>query len=786
MRSVVLMAIANIKKRKMQSLLIGVTFLVTTVLFFTSLGIIFSMQKPVEKMLDRLKVSHLTISIDKKIYDGDRVLNWWKHHRDVETVAEYPYYQTTNLPIYKNRELSAYFYLSERNIDNETIDILEFVEGVKKDTPDSGEIWINNSIAQASKIKVGDIISIPTPFGLKDMKVGAIIIDGVFSHGFNNPTRAWIGAGELPFYYPINSINSSFLGVRLRNVENVDKVWKEFTDYMGGGYNCIQYVYKTINSMYMLFLNVLSVIMLIFSGLLVTISVFIIYSSISSSILSEYRQIGILKSQGFTPLNIISIFLIQFSLTSVVFIPPGILIGLFSVNVILSLILKSVGAINLDVSLVGIALMSFISIIGIILITTFLSGLKAGSIKAGIAIKNGAPETKVSKNQIFRIDKLSLNLPFIIGLKNLLIQKRRSFIIGLGNALTVIVILTGINLVSSFTNATKHIEKWGIDSSDISINRSGKRFKIDHEDFMNKMENEQNIKIVIPTDFVLASTPNIDDKASRQLYGNIYDGNLDNLKIANIEGTSPQAENEISLDFSLANYYNKKCGDMIELILYGEKLNFKISGIYQSVINNGFSFKMQMKAIKKIIPIYMPQFYSVILKDNSSKTQYIEYLQKKYGEAITVQIPEEGIKKTFGAIIINIKLSFAFIIMMFLVVSFTTIFNTGMIDIQENKRNFGILKTIGFKPSELRFSQVFKTMSISLIGAILGVTLWINLFPIILNSIFISVGLKYFPIHMDYILTILTIPSITIFSGLSAWIPSGQILKINPKTLIVE
>ena len=65
--------------------------MLTTLSFSTSIGIITGMSDPFESMHNELNSSHDTLIVDDKIYDIDKLINWWESNDEVESVISIPF-----------------------------------------------------------------------------------------------------------------------------------------------------------------------------------------------------------------------------------------------------------------------------------------------------------------------------------------------------------------------------------------------------------------------------------------------------------------------------------------------------------------------------------------------------------------------------------------------------------------------------------------------------------------------------------------------------------------------
>ncbi len=388
--SLILLSWANIKRKKIGSALISITIALATLLFMTALGSLGGFDRPIENMLRKLNASHALVGFDARIYNPGEIKGWWEAHPDVASVTPLlPKVLTASRPVYQDRELGPLLKLTERPAQPLEQDRLEFLEGEPAAFPGHREIWISNSVARSAGIKLDSELELATAEGLIPYRVSAVVVDPHYSSGFMNPERAWIGPGELAFLFPPGKLHTYTLGIRVREISKLEAVWGEFNRHLGGGFSGSYLSHQAIVNSYAFMIRMLGIILLLFSFFSLVIALFIISATISATILESYRTFGILKAQGYTPRNIKHVYQLQFFLISIVSIPFGLAGSYFTIRIVMSLILRSIGTASSEVSFFVPALLTFVGLASLILLITGIAGGKAGRIKPATAIRYG-------------------------------------------------------------------------------------------------------------------------------------------------------------------------------------------------------------------------------------------------------------------------------------------------------------------------------------------------------------------------------------------------------------
>ena len=144
------------------------------------------------------------------------------------------------------------------------------------------------------------------------LTVKAIVVDPQFSAPFNLQKRLWVGPGELPAMVGLSSLGSVSVGVRYRDPGDEQPVWNSFLESLGGSFQGQRMEYQGLILGYTAPYALMAVMLVVFSVLSVLIALFAIHGTITSSILSDFRTIGVLRAQGFTPGDVRNVYRLQY------------------------------------------------------------------------------------------------------------------------------------------------------------------------------------------------------------------------------------------------------------------------------------------------------------------------------------------------------------------------------------------------------------------------------------------------------------------------------------------
>ena len=350
MKSVLLILWANIKRRKVQTLLVALCIALAALLFSSLIGIGLGMERPFENLYAKLKASHIVMEFDKNIHNPQEIKNWFEAQEEVESVSVPRLEKGLRKKLlFKGEELINQVQFREHHGNTQNHDNLDIILGEDKEYPHPGEIWIPNHWRNNTDFVLGDTILVPTDNGTFPLIISAIAVDAHHSNGLSDPAPAWLGPGGLAMIFPTKDLSFVTLGIRLQNSNQTEKVWARFNT---------QYSYQGFSTLYSLFKQVFQIVYQITGGILFVFAIFgiiitlIITSSVvNSAIKTDFKMIGILKAQGFTNRNIVSIYVLQFLLITSIAVPFGLIGGYFMTQMVFKSLIAAIGAINFEVSL---------------------------------------------------------------------------------------------------------------------------------------------------------------------------------------------------------------------------------------------------------------------------------------------------------------------------------------------------------------------------------------------------------------------------------------------------
>lgn len=519
--------------------------------------------------------------------------------------------------------------------------------------------------------------------------------------------------------------------------------------------------------------NIIVLILMVFSGIMLVISLFVSKFKIGETLEEELANMGVLKALGYTSKEIIASCILPYILCGLICSTLGIALSYFLLPILSKIIEMQSGFIwKWKIDIIS---NIFILITNLLLITLFtlMASLKIKKLNPINAIR-GLTEKRNNKNY-FEIEKTRGNIHFILILKNFINTKKQNILLG--------IVLFFITIVSSFL---------GILFYNVNVNPTN---------FINTLV-EEHPSVIVSSDkdirYALSKESNVknvlyyDENGSLNYKGNSYKTfvaeNFESL--ANdlcYEGNNPKNEMEIAIGSKIKETYNINIGDYITLSKNGIDKEYKVVGFIQSVNYFGEIMEMTLDGYKELDSNYSPKSIYVYLENEDKAEDFITHIEEKYdsniistmnyvksmNSAMEMFIPLISI---MCIVIIGITLLLIYLILYILLNGIIT----------RKKQELGIFKAIGYENKQLVRQLVGGFMPSAIISTLLGLVVSKLFISDIYSMIFKVVGAYKvsfeYPIFVFAIIALLLIISTIIIGNMLA----RKIKKISVYSLIKD
>ncbi|MEW1862006.1 FtsX-like permease family protein [Streptomyces sp. NPDC088194] len=462
--------------------------------------------------------------------------------------------------------------------------------------------------------------------------------------------------------------------------------------------------------------------MTLFGVLGLLVSVLIVGNVVSGAVVSGNRHIGVLKALGFTPNQVVAVYLVMVSLPAVIGAAVGTLAGRALARPILRVAFSGVltGTANLRVDLWPV-LLGLLGVPLIAVVAALVPALRAHRLSAARAISAGsAPRTgrglrvqrALGGTRLPRSVSLGLGLPFA--------RPGRSL-------MTMAAILLGVTTVTLATGLTSTMTRLGHPSD----NYGGRRVDIEVGGPGQHSLSGAGTKLAdLQVEQRLGSLPGAKWVAVRALgrarvagdtsasFVNFYRGAVGGSTDEIVKGRRPSGPGEIAAGPVFLDRHGLSVGDRTSLDADGRTVPVRIVG--ELLEGNSNSVDADWATMAVLAPGTRAMQYTVGLAPDADGAAYVSAAKR-----IDPQLRPTLSRQSAGAPVITVVGFSTIFTVLLSAVTALGVFNTVLLTTRERRRDLGMLKSIGMTPRQVVVMTVTSVAGLGLVGGLLGIPLGI-------------------------------------------------------------
>lgn len=570
------------------------------------------------------------------------------------------------------------------------------------------EAVVERSFALDAGIGVGDDIAISGTGGTVTMRVVGVYLDllDCFYPQCDSAT-VWVPAQTMSRIDPTGESTDSMLLVRLADPSSVGTFEAQIQNQYGTGVHHVldwqdtRHDALTVNQFFAAFLAAFGVFLLIAAGL-------VILSSVSSFVLARYRELGVLKSVGFTPAALTLLILGENLAIAAVGIVIGVLAGGWLapfMQLQFATVLERGGAsYPFDIIVVTIVVVALI-----ITASTVLPAWRSGRLPASAAIARGAAPVSTRPSRLARLARrLGLGTPATMGLKDSAARPLRAWMAILTLVVTIVAITATLGLERTVSKITNDPSRVG-DPYDLAIDPgTASRAAI---------EQTLSSSALAPT---VANWFTATDRrgavGDTTFHVRVLGGDVTNTRFVVKSGRMIERPGEAVAGYGLLDELGLKVGDRLALDLSGRHLDLTLVGWYSEMEDSGRIAQISLDDLRTVEPDASPGGYFVKTNDPSGAGVVRDAVVAATSGTVKVELVDRGADDLDA-----FRLAFILISLLVLTVALVNVVGTTLVSIRERQRDIGVLKTVGFTPAQVGGSVAAGAAAYAIAAIVIGV-----------------------------------------------------------------
>ncbi|MEU4391545.1 FtsX-like permease family protein [Kribbella sp. NPDC023855] len=707
---------AAVRRRRVQTLVIGVVVLLSTTMIVVALGLLAASSGPFDRAYTKQSGAQLTASYDRSKVSDTQLT---EAARNAAAVAG-PFAQAT-LELDRSSMMDSLVTVGRADPGG-AVDRLNVWQG--RWAAKADEIVLNRNPTDSQgrgTAKLNDTVS----------TAGRTFTIVGFAYSVSQSAEAWVTPEQMSALHP-TSTQMLYRFTRAATNEDVAAGQKAVTAGLPSGALIGTQSYLALRAQVAGEPNTFVPFLMVFGWLGLAVAVLIVANVVSGAVVAGFKHIGVLKALGFTPMQVLTVYLGMVSIPAVVGCAGGVVLGNVLATSLLTRAFENYGAGGVGVP-IWVDLAALFGVPALVALSALAPALRARSLSAAQAISAGsAPKAGrglrvqrwLSGSRLPRPLSLGLGLPFA--------RPGRT-------ALTLAAVVLGVTSVTLAVGLGKSLTTYQTASSRVGA--------VDLAMFagpngaepgggepagaepggpgtppgakLSDAEDEAAIRAVPGVLSVGAFTDLEMRLAGSQadLRVSFYRGDFEQVGYRLLAGRWFDGPGEVVVSERFLRQRGLAVGDTITLQARGKSVRAQIVG--KAMYNSGDEVLSNWATLGQIAPDLRANTYEINVKPGTNLDGVVQAILAKDSGLMEAEGQDAG---TFVTIVLATVI---LLTLMLGTVAALGVFNTVILNTRERRRDLGMLKSIGMTPAQVIVMVVTSMTALGALGGLLGIPLGI-------------------------------------------------------------
>ena len=492
---------------------------------------------------------------------------------------------------------------------------------------------------------------------------------------------------------------------------------------IGGSVN-----YLLIRSVFNITNSILTSVLVAFSVFALAAAAAIVANLVTGIVISAYREIGIMKAVGFTPVQVVGVLVLQILMASLAACLIGIPAGTLLSQSLLANSSQALGLAYVPSFSVALDLLILAGVLVLVLLAATIPALRAGLLKPAAVIA-GASAPRGASGRLLRRLAASLRLPQAITLGSGEAVARP-----LRSALTVLAVLLGVSTVIVAVGVPRSFDRLndsetGAGRYQVLVSRSP---AYTDAELMGVLSAQPETRRVVGNTGQNIIVPGIGGTVNAR----ITRGDASQLGLMLISGRWFTTPGEVVAPKGLLHDAHLNLGESFASTAEGKTLQLRVVGELFDVSNLGHQMYMDMATYAAVRPDIAPFQYLVTLAPGADVNAYVRRVSAAQPDFIDAQ-PNDTSTIAPVKIIDSVMVLLAAVLGLIAVAG---VFNTLLLNTRERVRDTAVLKAVGMSPRQVLVMVAASAALLALAGGVLAVPAGLALHHLMLDAISNATG----------------------------------------------
>ncbi|MBR4628013.1 MAG: FtsX-like permease family protein [Ruminococcus sp.] len=461
---------------------------------------------------------------------------------------------------------------------------------------DRGDVYITAYFADKIGLDLGDRFDIIVGKTRLNVRFTGILKDAVLgSEMFGNPRFMLNDEDFSTLLSDEEYVENLHLNIYYISTDNAKAVGRAISDNQNVVFSGDISLLKMTYIMDMM----TAMILLIVSVCLIIVSFIVLRFTIGFTISEEFREIGVMKAMGLKNSSIRLLYLVKYVGIAVIGAFIGCLAGIPFGNMLIKSVSKKI-VLESDNSLL-LGMLCSLGVVLLIVLFCWRSTAKIKKLSPIDAVRSGQTGERFRKKGILSLGKSRLGTTGFLATNDVLSSPKQFSIITVVFTICTILVMILDNTVSTL-NSEKLLYLFGTTKSDLYMSSPSLYFDVDTgkkdlDDALTEIE-DRLAENGMPAKTHVECLYNLPTTAGDE-HDNIRYQHCSRTKTTDYpytKGSAPAYADEVALTQQAADDLGVKIGDKVTIDIMGNKSEYTVSGIFESMSNLGKSGRLHQDA----------------------------------------------------------------------------------------------------------------------------------------------------------------------------------------------
>ena len=723
MTAIFVKAIADLRRRRVQAVVIFLTVLLSIATGTMAVTLMWQTRDPYQTAFQAQKGAHLQVTF-RATTDPQLLATTPAAIGATGSGGPYP---ATDL-VFKFGDQKFNVFTIGRDSPGGAVEVLNLTSGRWPVAND--EIVLTRSFSELRKVALGARVKVTSVPQTPMLTVVGLVVDIDEGSADLSSQRVWALKAAMPalttpdssaylmdYRFAHDPTNAEIAGYvdRLRASVPPGSITGSLN------YNLVRSIFDITNQILTGVLGAFSVF-----ALLATIA--IVATLVTGIVISAYREIGIMKAIGFTPIGVMSVFALQIVIPALVACLIGIPTGTLISQPLLANSSRALGLVYVPSFSIGLDLLMLAGGVLVVSIAATLPALRAGLLRPIAAMTNATAPRGASGRRLRRLsERLRLPRPIVLGVGDAFARPLRAILTLLTVLLGVATVVVAIGLPRSFLLINN--SETGAGSYQVQVLRTKAYPDSEVMRILNAQPETARVVAQAGENIVI---PGITDPVNTRLLR----GDSSRLGYMVIGGRWFSAPGEVLAPRGFLQDAHLKIGDSFTGTMNGQTLQLRVVGEVYDINNLGHSLFMDLATASSVTPAIEPDQYRVTLSPGADVNAYIRHVAAQQLDLIDVRATDTSIIGPIK-IIDSVLLVIAGVLTL---IGIGGVFNTLLLNTREKIQDTATLKALGMSPRQVMLMVAASAALLALVGGLLATPLGLVLHRVLNDVVSRSAG----------------------------------------------